>query len=598
MTKFLIFLFCGLLSVTGCSVKQEQDNGSASLIASGTTGALTWELSEDGTLTISGKGVIPDYRNVSTDKPWTVMPWYDRSDEITSVIIGNDVSNIGYEAFFNCSNLTKVVFGNSVDSIGNGAFARCNSLTAIDIPGSVTKIGAGAFGESGLTTVIIPNSVTFIADHAFADCSSLTSVSIASSVDSIGAGAFRCNSLKEIVNYRKIPQNLNMGEYPGAGPHHPGGGTLDPFNFVDKTNCILWVPDGSVNAYRAAEGWKDFSKMGVIGDPASITTVNVNQSGTTGALTWELCSDGTLTISGKGEMPNFSRIGNRPPPWDYLENSILKVVIEDDVTRIGTQAFSSYSNVTAVSIGSSVTSIGTAAFAGCTSLSSVTIPKTVSEIENRAFTACSGLVEINVDVNNSAYCSKDGVVYSKDEKTLVQYPGGKTETYFDVPASVTHIGVSAFASCSNLTSLTVGNSVTSIGEWAVFNCESLASLTVGNLVTCIGQRAFENCYSLSSVTIPEGVTTLDGFVFLSCRGLTSVSISSSVATIGMGAFSSCSSLTEIINHRNAPQELTLDSKTFFDVNKAVCVLLVPAGAVEAYRAAEGWKDFENIKEIQ
>ena len=67
-----------------------------------------------------------------------------------------------------------------------------------------------------------------------------------------------------IVNYRKTPQILNMGVYPGGGPHHPGGGTLDPFNRVDKANCILFVPSESVDAYHAAEGWKDFVNIKAI----------------------------------------------------------------------------------------------------------------------------------------------------------------------------------------------------------------------------------------------------------------------------------------------------------------------------------------------
>ena len=254
MKNFLV-VFCVVLAVACNSSENEQYEK---------FGDLNWKLSADGTLTINGKGVMPDYRSVSTDKPWAAMPWYDRRDKITSVIIGDDVSNIGWEAFFQCSNLANVVIGKSVDSIGNGAFGSCSSLTAIDIPGSVTKIGAGAFGESGLKSVVIPNSVTYIDDLAFADCSSLTTIFIANSVASIGAQAFRCHNLNEIVNYRKIPQIVIMKEYPGGGPHHPGGGTQDTFNRVDKTNCILFVPAESIDAYRAAEGWNEFVNIKAI----------------------------------------------------------------------------------------------------------------------------------------------------------------------------------------------------------------------------------------------------------------------------------------------------------------------------------------------
>ena len=130
---------------------------------------ITWSLSDDGTLTISGTD-MPDYKYNIEDGSYTA-PWYTQRDKIKNVVIKNGVTKIGYMAFFGCSGLTSVTIPASVTSIGEYAFESCSSLTSITIPNSVTSIGQNAFfGSSGLTSVTIPNSVMSIGSSAFEDC--------------------------------------------------------------------------------------------------------------------------------------------------------------------------------------------------------------------------------------------------------------------------------------------------------------------------------------------------------------------------------------------------------------------------------------------
>ena len=119
---------------------------------------------------------------------------------MTNVVIPDSVTSIGDEAFYYCSRLTSVVIGDSVTSIGNYAFHDCSSLTSVVIGDSVTSIGWGAFSScSNLTSVVIGNSVTSIGEWVFQDCSSLTSIEIPDSVTSIGLYAFYyCSSLTSI----------------------------------------------------------------------------------------------------------------------------------------------------------------------------------------------------------------------------------------------------------------------------------------------------------------------------------------------------------------------------------------------------------------
>ncbi len=164
---------------------------------------ITWTLSDDGTLTISGTD-MPNYHRELGEICTT--PWYSQREKIKKIIIENGVTNIGTVAFFRCSNCTSIIIPNSVTSIGNDAFGYCSGLTSITIPNSVTSIGDWAFSEcSGLTSITIPNSVTNIGGCAFGWCKGLTSITISNSIKSIGRQLFySCISLVSI----EIPNSV------------------------------------------------------------------------------------------------------------------------------------------------------------------------------------------------------------------------------------------------------------------------------------------------------------------------------------------------------------------------------------------------------
>ena len=150
---------------------------------------LRWHLTDNGVLTISGKGEMYDYSYENSVPDHDKAPWGNYI--IKQIIIGDGVTTIGGYAFFKCSALTSVTIPNSVTYIGNDAFSSCSALTSITIPNSVTTIGNGTFsGCSALTSVNIPNSVTTIRGEAFRECRALTSVTIPNSVTKIEQEAF------------------------------------------------------------------------------------------------------------------------------------------------------------------------------------------------------------------------------------------------------------------------------------------------------------------------------------------------------------------------------------------------------------------------
>ncbi len=234
-------------------------------------------------------------------------------------------------------------------------------------------------------------------------------------------------------------------------------------------------------------------------------------------LEWSLDSNGTLSITGTGDMyVDYSSA------WDNSQYSIEKVEISNGVTSIYESAFFS-----------------------CTNLKNVTIPDSVTSIGRDAFEFCTSLKSINVGENNPNYSSVDGILFNKNKTEFIKYPAGKTDESYTIPDSVTSISYSAFEECTSLTNVTIPNSVTSIDESAFEGCTSLTSITIPNSVTSIGESIFSGCTSLTSVTISDSVKYILDSAFYGCTSLTSVTIPNSVTSIDWYVFRGCTSLKSI-----------------------------------------------------
>ena len=162
-------------------------------------------------------------------------------------VIPNSVTSIGNSAFCGCSGLTELTLPDNIHFIEGEAFMGCSGLTELTLPNSVKSIGDRAFAYcSGLTELTLPNSVTSIGNCAFGGCSGLTELTLPNSITSIGDYAFAyCSDLSKITSLAEIP--------PMCG--------FKVFNGVNKTNCELIVPEGSVAAYTRAEDWNEFSNI-------------------------------------------------------------------------------------------------------------------------------------------------------------------------------------------------------------------------------------------------------------------------------------------------------------------------------------------------
>lgn len=171
----------------------------ADIVASGNCGAngsnLTWTLDSEGTLTISGKGEMSNYTNMS---PWGYYSWYKKETQIRTVIIESGVTTIGNYAFYREANLTNISVPDGITSIGSMAFEGCKKLDGIILPNSLTKIGESAFDVcTNFTSIALPEKLEKIDHYAFSGCTGLTEIIIPQSVTYIGSYAFqKCKNLR------------------------------------------------------------------------------------------------------------------------------------------------------------------------------------------------------------------------------------------------------------------------------------------------------------------------------------------------------------------------------------------------------------------
>ena len=467
------------------------------VIASGECGKngdnLTWVLTGDGTLTISGSGEMENYTDSS------VAPWYSNRTKILSAVVEPGVESVGNYAFYACLKLASVSLPGGVKSIGESAFQDCAKLTAVEIPEGVTSIGSSAFdGCSSLTSVTIPDSVTSIGGYTFYGCSSLASVTIPNGVTSIGGHTFYgCSSLTSVT----IPDGVTSIDWA-------------TFSGCSKLTSVM-IPEGVTSI--GSDAFSGCSSLTSVTIPEGVTSI--------GSSAFDGCS------------------------------SLTSVTIPDSVTSIGSDAFSGCSSLTGVTIPESVTSIGGSAFSGCSSLTNVTIPEGVTSIGESAFYGCSSLTSVTIP--DGVTSIGDYTFYGCSSLTSVTIPNGVTSigssafygcsslTSVTIPEGVNSINWQAFYGCSSLTSVTIPEGVTSIGNSAFYGCSGLTSVTIPEGVTSIEGNAFWGCSGLTTVTIPEGVTSIGGNTFRDCSGLTSVTIPESVTSIGGWAFCGCSSLTGV-----------------------------------------------------
>lgn len=204
--------------------------------------------------------------------------------------------------------------------------------------------------------------------------------------------------------------------------------------------------------------------------------------------------------------------------------------------------------------------IASGAFASNDIVKTIHIPKTVYDIQSQAFG--NSIEFFSVDVDNPAFKSINGNLYSSDEKCLIKYASGKNDTHFIVPNNVAKICDGAFQGSIHLKSVTLSQSVESIGTFAFSYCYNLEEIIFSNSLKSIEWLAFIYCISLKKIDLPEGLTTIYSSAFEYCINLEEVNIPSTLESLSSWAFSDCYSLKSINVHTDNKEYKDIDGNLY------------------------------------
>ena len=436
-------------------------------------------------------------------------------------------------------------------SIGDRAFCLCTGLTSITLPESIDSLANGVFlACSGIKTVSLPAGLKTLSDNVFNGCTSLTSINA------------------------KMATPVTVSE--------------NTFKDVPYDKCSLFVPEGSVNAYKTAEGWKNFNH--IVEDFAGGIVVVVNEPGTlntkissedknkitklkvVGSLNiddiqflremagcWlkenEKKTDGTLQylnlkdalLVGSDKSINVYKEGGWHDKTNRLEATAK---IEADgknfsnlfrqLTKLNTVIMPEYltttvhgtfanSPLSSVALSSNITTISDSTFYGCNYLKAIELPTHVTSIGTRAFGGCELLSTITLP---SGLTSIGTGAFS-----------GCGFTEFVIPDGITTISNSLFSGCSKLTSITLPKGLTAIGASAFASC-GFTEFVIPDGITTISDGLFSGCSKLTSITLPKGLTAIGASAFASC-GFTEFVIPDGITTISDYLFSGCSNLESV-----------------------------------------------------
>lgn len=502
---------------------------------------------------------------------------------IPETISGLPVTSIGARAFLGATNLTSVTVPNSVLAIGDYAFANCTNLIQAQIGAGVTSIGWHSFlscANLDTLTVDALNPHFSSADGVLFNRNQTTlvlcpsgktgSYAIPDTVTTIGVFAFFDNlGLTNIMLPRTVTNILTPNGIPGIGSfafaHSPNLNaiTVDGSNPVfgseagvlfDKNQVRLIVcPNQKAGSFVVPDGVGSIAHSAFI-YCSNLTSVTIPDSVTSiesGAFVW--CTSLTNITIGSGvtniDSSAFFGCTNLNNISVAALNSNYSTLNGCLLDQTQTQFLLCLPGATgSFAIPGSVTDIAARAFNGITGLTNIIIPNSVTNIEGYAFAQCPNLAAVTVTAENPRYSDREGVLFNKDQTTLVFCPEAKAGSYV-IPDTVTNFEYNAFPSGISLTNVTIGSNVSDVGS-PFIQCGKLNTITVvatnstysswdGVLFDKSRTTLIEYPQAkIGSYTIPDGVTRLEDEAFFVCSNVTSLILPDSVTSIGMALYNS------------------------------------------------------------
>ena len=531
-------------------------------------------------------GTLGTYADISFTYPANEVPIYafynpillSYKPSLTSIILPQQTTSIGYLAFYYCWNLTSIEIPATVQTIADYSFYGCFALNAINVANgnnNYSSVGGVLFNKAGDTLLVCPNAkianytipsgVKHIANSAFENCYGLSSIKLPNSLLSVGNYAFaNCSGIYENLIIPDKVKQLGDGAFYGC-----------------------------------------YNLFGTITIPASLTDL--------GVFCFMECN----------YLNSF--VVNAANPVYASANDVLYSK-NLDTLFICPSAKTGIFNIPA-----SVRLIGSYAFYNCYNLvGNMTIPQYVDYIGYYAFYGCTGISNYDVHVSNAYFKADKGVLYSKSKERLLSCPASTTGN-LNLPVNLQEIDPGAFSNCIHISgTVNLPASLNYIGEYAFYNCPGIEAFSVNpnneyfsdeqglvldknkqhvyfcplaksgsyslpKSIKTIGYSAFSHCSNLTEINLPTSLEEIGAAAFEFCTGLYDLHLPQNVNFIGTGAFYACTNLEQLSTAQPTP--LVVDYYTFELIDKDKCNLSVPVGTQSNYRESPYWGEFANIQEV-
>ena len=524
-------------------------------------------------------------------------------NDITKLTISESVTDISNSAFNSAANLTEVSISNSVTYIAHSSFSN-SGLISVTIPENVQNLGYSVFQDcsdlssvtilsdssnilmfdtiavnntnnvfnncTSLNSVSIPNTVTGINSYMFQDCTSLTSITLPENLEKIAGLAFKDTSLNSIVipntvtsiGFQFNPATSSEFENNNAGQTFSSNSNLTSVRFEDVTKINKFLKDDNFTDVSGTPGSiiyfgnvtnDTFSEVPQVNE-TNLQTISTyyETSVYSSQFYYSDTSQNLILIEGELTEGSYSS--------DISKNNITKLIVNDGVNSIGQDAFKGALQLTSVTINDTVTSIGSGAFLDCSGLTNVTITDvSLIDVSTNSFTDLSGTDKYEGSIINFPSVSQLSDL-SVEWQTIRTYyelvtfapsiftDNNETDHYISIVGELTREKYNSTVDYQNIVNVQIAPDVTSIGTNAFNGAFQLTSVTINDSVTSIGDQAFRGT-SIETVTLPSNLNNLGSSAFVDCDALSSVDFTNIVDPSNIlsnsNIFQNCSSLTSI-----------------------------------------------------
>lgn len=575
--------------------------GNTGILDSGTTGDVSYTLTSNGVLTLSGNGATADYDSK------TGQPYHAYKKYIKKVVVEDGVTHLGTRLFYEgVTNLEEVEIADSVSSIGEACFRGCTSLKSIVLPSGLDTLSrVGFYGCTSLQEVVLAGTYSQLSDKIFVGCANILKITIPVTIttlaDTKGTDAFEGIMAEDV----SVLYDGTVAQWETLLQTYPDSA-------LAQSNVTVTCADG---VYNSATGG-----------------ITILSEGTTGEVSYVLTTDGVLTFSGNGATADYASATGQP--FNDYKTQIKRVIVEEGVTHLGARLFYGATSMEEISIASTVASVGEACFRQCSSLKKIILPDAMNTLSRVAFYSCTELEEVDLGQSVMALgdkiftgCSEvtrliipatlttlaasnngtqsdafagistntvsvtyggtvaqwkvllstydsvlgkdyvvvtctDGTYSSAEDEVMLLCAGSIGDVTYTLTSDglFTLSGFGATANHSNATgsnpapwasylsqikTLIVEEGVTMIGNNLFRDAVNLQTVSLSNTVTTIGEACFRDCTSLTSVTLPESLTTLKRVAFYGCTALEEITIAGSYTQLSDKIFVNCAKLRKI-----------------------------------------------------